>query len=79
MKTTQEKEPREGFEGWVDERIRSAIAGLAHPFEKRIVRLQRRVEELKERFQSLSLRMESLCTRQGDPLCKKKSGGDACK
>jgi len=77
MKAMKEKEPREGFEGWVDERIRSAIGGLAYPLEKRIVRLRRRVEKLKERFQSLSLRMESLCTRQGDPLYKKRSGGES--
>jgi hypothetical protein len=79
MKTTREKEPREGFEGWMDERIHSAIAGLAHPFEKRIGKLQKRVEKLKERLQTLAVRTDSPCTRQGDALCKKKSGGETCK
>jgi hypothetical protein len=56
----QEKETREGFERWLDERIHAAISNLASPFEKRIDGMRRRVEGLRVRFQHLSRRVDSL-------------------
>ena len=37
-----EKDRKVGIEGWIDERIQLAIAGLAHPFEKRIEQFNKR-------------------------------------
>jgi len=58
MTETEERKAREGFERWVDERIRSALSGLSLPLETRIRKLRSRVELLRERFQRLSHRMD---------------------
>jgi len=47
-----------GVEGWIDEQIQLALAGLAHPFEKRIARLRDRIEKLQKRVREISARVD---------------------
>ena len=49
---------REGVERWIDERIDFACRSLAHPFEKRISRLQQRIRETRKRLQHVHHQME---------------------
>ncbi len=55
---SEEKEPREGIEGWIDERIRVALNSLTHPFEKRIAHLHVRMEKLHKRLHELSCHLD---------------------
>ena len=68
---TSERESREGFERWVDERIYSKLANLTQPFEAQIKQLQKRVEKLKDRFQKLSHRIDSVDLMQRKKRCRK--------
>ena len=55
-----------GIEGWIDERIQLALAGLTHPFEKRISRLRERIQKLQARVRQISLEIgENPAQRQG--------------
>ena len=49
---------REGVERWIDERIDFACRSLAHPFEKRISRLQQRIRETRKRLQNIHQQIE---------------------
>jgi hypothetical protein len=57
MKKPEENE-KPGVEGWIDERIQTALAGLALPFEKRIGHLRERVRRLQARVQQISCRVD---------------------
>ena len=62
-----EEDRKVGIEGWIDERIQLALAGLAHPFEKRIARLRERIQKLQIRVQRISRRFdEESLHQQGD-------------
>jgi len=74
---TPERETRERFERWVDERIHAAISNLTSPFEKRVHSLRGRVERLRDRFQDLSRRLESFHTKSTDTRHTDPSGGRA--
>jgi hypothetical protein len=53
------KNEKAGIEGWIDEQIQLAVAGLAHPFEKRIGRLRERIEKLQKKVREISARVDS--------------------
>jgi polyhydroxyalkanoate synthesis regulator phasin len=52
------KNERAGIEGWIDEQIQLALAGLAHPFEKRIARLRERIQDLQKRVREISAQVD---------------------
>jgi hypothetical protein len=79
MTGTEERQAREGFERWVDERIHAALSNLTNPFEKRIHALQQRVERLRDRFQTLSKNMDSLSTKSKESRRTRKTGGGSRK
>jgi len=74
MMGVEEKEFREGFERWMDERIHLAMSSLSRPFEKRIHVLKRRVDGLRERFQALSQRLERRAAKSRDNRSVRKQG-----
>lgn len=76
MMGIEEKELREGFERWVDERIHAAISSLSSPLDKRIHALKRRVEGLRERFQVLSQRLERSTAGAGEGRPVRKQGDE---
>ncbi len=73
---TEDRELREGFERWVDERIHATISNLTSPLEKRIRALKRRVDSLRDRFQTLSHHMDSIHTRPKENRSNRKAGGE---
>jgi hypothetical protein len=72
--TGPNKEIKEGLEQWIDERIRLAVSGLVHPFEKRIARLRQRVQDLQDRLHHVSHRMEKPLQKRGRKQGEKKGG-----
>lgn len=62
---SKEREVRQGFDRWLDERIHAAISKVTSRFEKRLDSLRNRVERLGDRFQDLSHRVESLHAARG--------------
>ncbi len=74
MTKSEERETRDRFERWVDERIHSALSNLSQPFELRIQKLQKRLETLKERFQKLSHHQDSVNPKADGVPSRKKSG-----
>ena len=49
-----EKDQKTAVEGWIDERIQFALAGVTQPFEKRIARLSERIQALQKRVRQIS-------------------------
>ena len=54
MVRRSEKDQKTAVEGWMDERIQFALAGLIQPLEKKVARLRERVEALQIRIQKIS-------------------------
>ena len=55
---SEETEPRDGIDGWIDERIRVALNSLTYPFEKRIAHLRVRMDKLHQRLHELSCHLD---------------------
>ena len=53
-----EKDQKPAIEGWIDERIQLALAGLTQPFEKRIARLSERIQAMQKRVRQISDRLD---------------------
>lgn len=53
-----EKDQKSAVEGWIDERIQFALAGLTRPFEKRIARLSERIQALQKKVRQISERVD---------------------
>jgi len=49
-----EKDQKSAVEGWIDERIQFALAGLTQPFEKKIARLNERIQAMQKRVRKIS-------------------------
>lgn len=54
-----EKDRKSAVEGWIDERIQFALAGLTQPFGKRIARLNERIQALQKRVRRVSERIDT--------------------
>jgi hypothetical protein len=65
-----EKDPRDGIEKWIDERIRLALPGRVYPFEKRIAELRERIRRVRERIQEISFQVDE------DPSDRRKDRQD---
>lgn len=52
-----EKDQKSAIEGWIDEQIQFALAGLTQPFEKRISRLSERIRLMQTRVKQMSDRL----------------------
>ena len=53
-----EKDQKSAIEGWIDEQIQFALAGLTQPFEKRISRLSERIRAMQTRVKQMSDRVD---------------------
>ena len=53
-----EKDQKSAIEGWIDEQIQFALAGLTQPFEKRIARLSERIQAMQTRVKQMSDRVD---------------------
>ncbi len=73
--TPTEKEPREGIEGWIDERIRQGLCRLPFPLDRRIRRLRRRIATLRERMEGIAARVDR--DLAGDSGKDEKGGGES--
>ena len=58
MAKRPEQDRKGPVERWIDDRIQFGLAGLTHPFEKRIVRLRKRIQDLEARVRQIALRIE---------------------
>lgn len=52
-----DKDQKTAIEGWIDERIQFVLAGLTHPFERKVAQLQMRIQALQDRIRRISDRM----------------------
>ena len=67
------RDPREGFERWIDDRIRAALASLTVPLESRIKNLRKRVEKMQSRLQGLTALIESSLEPKKPPPDREKT------
>lgn len=65
---TNEGDSREGFEGWIEHRIRKALENLPHPFERKLTQLRQRIEQIQKRMQHLSCRIEEPGSTRSEKL-----------